>query len=82
MKKRSQRTRKPPFSEVVEDAEPRSAGRPSEDISETRFELRLPVDLVQAMKRLAAEQEISSSEAWRRAARAFLGLENALPEDA
>jgi metal-responsive CopG/Arc/MetJ family transcriptional regulator len=63
-----------------DDANP--VGRPNEGISEEKITVRMPQELVDAMHDYAAAHEVSSSEAWRRAARAFLGLENRLPEDA
>lgn len=55
-------------------------GRPNEGLGEARIELRVPDVLATAMKRMARDEDLPISEVWRRAARAYLGLENRLPE--
>lgn len=60
--------------------EPRGPGRPSIG-NGAQLNIKLQPELLDAMAQYADEHQLSASEAWRRAARAFLGLENRLPED-
>jgi len=52
----------------------RPAHRPSFGVHETRFILSAPKALVEAMKTKAEKEGIAAAEAWRRAAREYLGL--------
>lgn len=48
-------------------------GRPSFGVTEATYLIRAPLDLIEAMKRVAEVEGITASEAWRRAARKWLG---------
>lgn len=50
-------------------------GRPSRGLSEARVEVRAPSGLVELMARVAQAIGISTSEAWRRAAKTWLGAQ-------
>lgn len=55
------------------------AGRPSRGLSEERVEVRAPALLVGAVAQRAEQQGITTSEAWRRAARTWLGWHEVVP---
>lgn len=63
------------------EQELRPVGRPAGGDFETKLTARIPTSLAGAMADFASSQGITVSEAWRRAAQAFLGLENRLPEE-
>lgn len=52
----------------------RGPGRPGFGVAESVLTIRIPDDLLEAMKKRAEREGISASEAWRRAAREWLGL--------
>lgn len=52
----------------------RGPGRPSHGVAETTYLIRAPEGLLEAMRKRAERERITASEAWRRAARAWLGL--------
>lgn len=52
----------------------RGPGRPGFGITEATYLIRAPEDLLEKMRKRAERDGITASEAWRRAAREFLGL--------
>lgn len=52
----------------------RGPGRPSFGVKETSVQFWAPDELVEAMRAHAVSESIPLAEAWRRAARALLGL--------
>lgn len=55
-------------------------GRPSAGLTEARVLVSGPALLLYAVQQSAAERGITTSEAWRRAARVWLGWHEVLPE--
>jgi hypothetical protein len=51
----------------------RGPGRPSFGVTESVLTIRIPETLLEAMKAKAEKEGITASEAWRRAAREWLG---------
>ena len=54
--------------------EPKKRGRPSKGITEANLRLYAPSALMEAMREAAKKERISYAEAWRRAAREWLGF--------